>query len=267
MYQPSVTDACGSCCEPSKGVSFLVAITCRAVCLNNCFRSPVSTVVVSMSRVLLLASSLYSGVLIPIAFICSLASGFGGYCVEEYSCASRFNSNICPRSHRVIDAMCGPYRRSTEPSARLRPLELRKSTLLRSPWRYVVSSLLILPYASRTVILIPETLGCGLVVASEHTPKTANTERPSAKSDLCKGVTPGRGTTPSNLDYFVYFVDTMIIFQLFPCAPNSSTVIRNRTIPAALSFGWHAPTAACRNLPLRIFRSTGSGNLLMSAAS
>src|SRR5216684_2548638 len=90
--------------------------------------------------------------------------------------------------------MCGPYRTSTEPSARfVPPLELRKSSRLRSPWKYIVRSLDMLANASRTVILIPETLGVDPVVASEHTPKMANTQRPTAKSDLCKGVTPGRG--------------------------------------------------------------------------
>src|SRR5260370_14750029 len=89
--------------------------------------------------------------------------------------------------------MCGPYRTSTEPSARLAPqLALRKSSRLRSPWKYIVRSLDMLPNASRTVILIPETLGVDPVVASEHTLKMANTKRHTAKSDLCKGVTPGR---------------------------------------------------------------------------
>jgi hypothetical protein len=60
----------------------------------------------------------------------------------------------------------------------------------------MVDSLEMSPNVFRTVILIPETAGGDWGVASEHTPKMANTERPTAKSDLCKGATPRTRTAP-----------------------------------------------------------------------
>ncbi len=46
---------------------------------------------------------------------------------------------------------------------------------------------------SRSVILIPGTRDADCILVSDEMPRTLKKAKPQAKSDLCKGVTLGRG--------------------------------------------------------------------------
>ena len=77
MYHPSVTVCWASDLEPSRGICFLVVMICLAAWPKNSFRSPVSTVVISIRRVGL-PEATRSGTFSPRASLSSLLSGFGG---------------------------------------------------------------------------------------------------------------------------------------------------------------------------------------------
>src|ERR1700730_11227449 len=77
MYHPSAVDSLGCDCEPSSGVSLRAVITCVAACPKIFFRSPVSTVVISISTVG--SPGGFSCGSIPLASICPFLNGPGGY--------------------------------------------------------------------------------------------------------------------------------------------------------------------------------------------